>query len=172
MRRTVTTHLNGIDACIGHKLARYEIVLYRQPTWVFIGGIDLHGDEEVWAGLLSHILQYFIEDACTATLVTTISVGAMIQQRTDELAQIEEVGGMNLYTVVTSLFRPVGSIAEEMHNLFHLLRCQLIHRPIYDSCLHHYQGPMLVDGISQSLMSCNEAVVIKLGSTANLRIIP
>ena len=47
MRRTVTTHLNGIDACICHELARYEEVLYRQPTWVFIGGINLHGDEEV-----------------------------------------------------------------------------------------------------------------------------
>ena len=96
VRRSVAAHLNGINSCIYHKLARYEEVLYRQPTWVFIGGIDLHGDDEIVTRLAAHVLQYFIEDASTATLVTTVAVCAVIDKRTDKFAQVEEVSGMNL----------------------------------------------------------------------------
>ena len=41
VRRSVAAHLNGIDAGIFHQFARHKKILYRQPTWVFIGGIVL-----------------------------------------------------------------------------------------------------------------------------------
>ena len=84
-RRSVGTHLDGIDARIGHQSAGQHEVLRGQSARVFIGGVDLHRDEEGGAGLAAHVLQNLTEYATAPPLVSAVAVGAMIQQRTDAL---------------------------------------------------------------------------------------
>ena len=84
-RRSVGTHLNGIDARVGHQPAGQHEVLRGQSAGVLVGGVDFHRDEEVGTGLAAHILQNLIEYATAPPLVAAVAVGAVIQQRTDAL---------------------------------------------------------------------------------------
>ena len=84
-RCSVGTHLDGIDTRIGHQSAGQHEVLRGQSTWVLVGGVDFHRDEEVGTGLAAHVLQNLTEYATAPPLVATVAVGAVIQQRTDAL---------------------------------------------------------------------------------------
>ena len=84
-RRSVSTHLDSIDARIGHQPAGQHEVLCGQSTGVLVGGVDFHRDEEVGTGLAAHVLQNLVEYATTPPLVAAVAVGAVVQQQTDAL---------------------------------------------------------------------------------------
>ena len=84
-RCSVGTHLDGIDARIGHQSAGQHEVLRCQSAGVVVGGVDFHRDEEVGTGLASHVLQNLVEYVTAPPLVATVAVGAVVQQWTDAL---------------------------------------------------------------------------------------
>ena len=98
-RSAIGAHFDGIDARLGQQLAADQEVLSCQAAKVFIGAIDFHGDAKTFACLVAHVVQDFQEDLGTATLVAAKAVGTMIQERTDELAEVEEMRRMNLHAV-------------------------------------------------------------------------
>lgn len=74
-----------------NQFARRDEILLGHPAGVFVGGVDLDGDEEVGGGLAPHIGKDDGEDMGAA-----VAVGAVVEQRRDEAAEVEEVGGVAL----------------------------------------------------------------------------
>ena len=77
---------------------------------------------------------------------------------------------MNLHAVIACPLGSGGSVAELTHDVLHLLRTQLVYRPVNNGSLHHHQCPMLMNGIRQSSVSADESVIIEFHAPTNLRI--